>query len=104
MKVIHRCLEYIDSEEQRHHNLAASTTAKLCLQLIGIAHAFSGSRSRPPKQDIKPFLPFPDWSPENAQPDGPSPETREILTKLLKSRRIPLSIYAQLITPPDVSR
>jgi hypothetical protein len=63
----------------------------------------SGSRSRKPKTQLKDFLPFPDWAPQGAQKNGPEPDTRRILTDLLKARRIPMVVYAQLVTPPDAS-
>lgn len=100
--MITRALEYIDNEEKRQHNVAASTTAKLCLQVIAIAHGMAGSKA--PKHELKDFLPFPDWTPENIRPDGPSDQTRTIMTSLLKQGLLPMGVYAQLITAPDRSR
>lgn len=104
VSVITRALEYIDSEEKRQHNVAASTTAKLCLQVIAIAHGMAGAKGKAPKLELKDFLPFPDWTPENVKPEGPSDETRRIMTSLLKQGLLPMGVYAQLITAPDPSR
>lgn len=104
IRVILQALEYIDNEEQRQHNLASSTAAKLCMQVIAIAHGFSGSKA-PIKTKFEDFLPFPSWQPldEEQAKAGPSPETRSLLGKLLRERRIPLPIYTQLISIDETS-
>ena len=94
-------MEFISNEEQRTHNLASVTTAKLCLQLISIAHGFAGAQGELPKIDVKDFLPFPDWSPEGAQPVGPTPETRSVLARLLETGELPLPIFTQLVAQPS---
>lgn len=104
VRSIIKVLQFIDNEEQRHINLQSGTTAQLAVQIIHIAHAMSGARGQKPKIQPKDFLPFPDWSPESAKNEGPTPETRTLLTKLLKQRRISMAVYAQLVTPPEVSR
>lgn len=103
VKAIISALSYIDSEEQRQHNIAASTTAKLCLQVISIAHGMAGSKQLP-KIDLKDFLPFPDWAPEGAPHDGPTAQTRSLLMRLLKQGRIPMPIFTQLLTSSAESR
>jgi hypothetical protein len=103
VKAIVAALSYIDSEEQRQHNIAASTTAKLCLQVISIAHGMAGSK-QPPKVDLKDFLPFPDWAPEGASHEGPTPQTRSLLMKLLKQGRIPMPVFTQLLSPSTEPR
>lgn len=94
-------LNYIDNEEQRTYNLNSITVAKLCTQVVAIAHGMAGSRGRPPKIKMEDYLPFPDWSPESAQQrHGPSEETRSVLTELLKKKKLPMSVFVQLLTAP----
>lgn len=64
----------------------------------------AGTKGKAPKLELKDFLPFPDWSPENGKQEGPSEQTRSIMTALLKQGLLPMGVYAQLITPPDPSR
>ena len=64
--------------------------------LVQIAHGFSGSKRPAPKVQAKDFLPFPDWKPEAAAADGPDAPTKFVLSELVRSRRIPLHVYAAL--------
>lgn len=104
IRVILAALEFIDNEEQRQHNIAASSTAKLCMQLVSIAQGMSGS-SAPLKVKFEDFLPFPSWHPpeDDRGTTGPSPETRSVMGRLLRERRLPLPIYSQLISTDDSS-
>lgn len=104
IRVILAALEFIDNEEQRQHNIAASSTAKLCMQLVSIAQGMSGS-SAPLKVKFEDFLPFPGWRPpeDDRGTTGPSPETRSVMGRLLRERRLPLPIYSQLISTDDSS-
>lgn len=82
----------------------SSTTAKLCVQLVWTAYGFAGGKGPKPKVEVKDFLPFPDWRPlEDAPLQGPTPETRAVLTRLLRERRLPLPVYTELISPPEIS-
>lgn len=103
IRTIMEVLEFIDNEERRHYNLASSTTAQLCLQVIAAISGLAGGTS--PRQRLKDFLPFPDWQPldDSSKPPGPTPQTRALLTRLLRERRIPLPIYTQLISADDIS-
>lgn len=104
IRVILETIEFLDNEEKRHFNLISSTTAQLCVQLIWTAYGFAGGKGPKPQVKVQDFLPFPDWRPlEDSATAGPSPVTRALLTKLLKERRIPMPIYAELISPPEIS-
>lgn len=103
-RVVIEALDFIDNEERRHYNLSSSTAAKLCMQLVMTAWGFAGGKGPKPKVELKDFLPFPDWQPpEDGSPQGPDPETRNVLITLVRQRRIPMPIYTQLITPPEIS-
>lgn len=104
VRVVLEALDFIDNEERRHYNLISSTGAKLCMQLVMTAWGFAGGKGPKPKVDVKDFLPFPDWRPpEDGAPEGPDPETRATLTALIRERRLPLPIYTELISPPEIS-
>ena len=67
------------------------------MQVISIAFGLSGAKGSPPKIQLKDFLPFPDWQPMGEEaPEGPTPETRALLQRLLRERKIPLTVYTQL--------
>lgn len=94
-------LNHIDNEEQRKYNLQSVAVAKLCTQVVAIAHGMGGARGRAPKIKIEDFLPFPDWKPaNNERREGPDEETRQVLTRLIKGRKLPMSIFVQLVTAP----
>lgn len=99
VKALSRVVAFIDSEEQRRYNIASISSAHISAQIISIAHGLSGSKASPPKVTAKDFLPFPDWNPEPARKEGPSPDTQATLTRLLKQGRLPLHIYTSLTTP-----
>ena len=104
IRVILETIEFLDNEEKRHFNLISSTTAKLCVQLVWTAYGFAGGKGPKPQVELKDFLPFPDWRPpEDGQEAGPSPTTRAMLSRLLRERRIPMPIYTELISPPEIS-
>jgi hypothetical protein len=66
--------------------------------VVQIAHGFSGSKRPAPKTPPRAFFPFPDWNPQTAPTDGPDAPTKFILTELVRTRRIPLHVYAALAT------
>jgi hypothetical protein len=72
------------------------STARLTAVLIQIAHGFSGSKRSAPKAQPRDFLPFPDWKPASATADGPDAPTKFILSELVRTRRVPLHVYAAL--------
>lgn len=97
-----KVLKHIDSEEQRTTNLQSSAVAVLGVQLAYIAWGFSGSKSGKPKVKLQDFLPFPDWRPPGAKvQEGPSEETRAVLTQLLRTRQIPMHVFTQLVTATE---
>lgn len=89
-------LRQIDDHERGHLNAQSVSTARLAATLVQIAHGFSGSKRPAPKVQAKDFLPFPDWKPEAAAADGPDAPTKFVLSELVRSRRIPLHVYAAL--------
>lgn len=101
---IFQALEYVDNDESRRLNLASASTAKLCMQVLAVAHGMAGSKT-PIKQKLTDFLPFPDWQPLGTQQrlTGPSPETRATLGRLLRERRLPISVYTQLVSTDEAS-
>ena len=89
-------LRQIDDNERAQANTHSASTARLAVTLVQIAHGFSGSKRPAPKVQTKDFLPFPDWKPESAAADGPDAPTKFVLSELVRSRRIPLHVYAAL--------
>jgi hypothetical protein len=79
-------------------NTESVTTAQLTTVLVKIAHGFSGSKSAAPKVQPRDFLPFPDWKPASDVADGPDAPTKFILSELVRTRCIPLHVYAALAT------
>lgn len=47
------------------------------------------------------FLPYPGWTPEGENTDGPSESTKFVLGKLLREGRIPFHVFAALNSPPE---
>lgn len=95
-------LTYVDSEEQRQANIANSGVGKLGVQLAYIAWGFSGGTGPKPQVDLKDYLPFPEWKPLKTAPElGPTKETKALLTRLLKERRLPPHVYTVLSSPPE---
>ena len=100
---VHALLEilaHIDNEEQRYSNINSVTTAKLCAQVMAIAHGMSGSKGKRPKINIEDYLPFPDWSPTAETRKGPDDDTKKILSSLIRERKLPMYVFVQLITAP----
>lgn len=58
----------------------------------------SGSKGAPPKTQAKDFLPFPDLDKQinTERIDGPSAETKKVLTELVKTFRIPVHVFTAL--------
>ena len=94
-------LRQIEDDERGRMNMSSLSTAKMTAILIQIAHGFSGSKRSAPKTAPRDFLPFPDWKPSAAPADGPSAPTRFILTELVRTRRIPMHVYAVLAPGSD---
>lgn len=94
-------LRQIDDDERGRMNLGSLSTAKLTSILIQLAHGFSGSKRSAPKTAPRDFLPFPDWKPSAAIADGPTAPTKFILTELVRTRRLPLHVYAALAPGSD---
>jgi hypothetical protein len=93
-------LTHIDNEEQRANNISSLTTAKLCAQVLAIAHGMSGSKGKKPKIRVEDFLPFPDWSPDVEGNKGPNEATKKILSMLIRERKLPMYIFVQLMSAP----
>lgn len=91
-------LRQIDDEDRARLNMQSMTTAKLNALLVQIAHGFSGSKRPAPKTTPRAFLPFPDWTPSTVPTDGPDAPTKFVLTELVRTRCIPLHVYAALAT------
>jgi len=92
-------LRQLHEREQADANLQALPTARLTQTLIQIAHGFSGSKRPAPKLEIKDFLPYHNWKPSGAQPDGPSGPTQFVLTELVKQKALPLHVFAAMMKP-----
>jgi hypothetical protein len=94
-------LRQIDDAEQAKANLASITTARLTQLVVQVAHGFSGSKRAAPKVKPNEFLPFPDWKPASTEVDGPDQPTKFILSELIRTRQIPLHVFATLNTPAE---
>ena len=84
-------------EEKRRANVNSISTAKLSQIVLSVAHAFGGSKE-PSRTKISDFLPF-EIDEDKAEAED---ITKQILTKLIRSGRIPTHVVAalnQLITP-----
>lgn len=81
--------------------MQALATARLTTTLIQIAHGLSGSKGPAPKLQPKDFLPYPDWQPDTETSEGPDEITRYTLGHLAKAQRIPVHVFAALVTPAE---
>lgn len=97
-------LRQLDDREKGQANLASVSTARLAHIVLQAAHGMSGSKSAAPKVQPKDFLPYPDWRPSTAEADGPDQPTKFILTELIKTRQIPMHVFASLITRAEEER
>lgn len=91
-------LQQIDDHEHAQLNASSAATARLSALVVQVAHGFSGSKRPAPKINARDFLPFPDWKPASATADGPDAPTKFILSELVRTRRVPLHVYAALAT------
>lgn len=91
-------LRQIDDHDKGRANTESVTTARLATLVMQVAHGLSGSKRPAPKVKPQEFLPYPDWKPEAASSDGPDAPTKFILSELVRTRRIPLHVYAVLAT------
>jgi len=89
-------LQRIDDTERATANQNSATTAALAATVIQIAHGMSGSKRAAPKVLPRNFLPYPDWKPSTATTDGPDAPTKFILSELVRTRCIPMHVYAAL--------
>ena len=97
IKLIGHFLHVAHEDEKRRANIVSISTAKLSQVVLACAQAMGGSKDRS-RTKIEDFLPF--------ELDSSASETeeltKEILTKLVKSKRIPTNVIAALsphITP-----
>jgi hypothetical protein len=89
-------LRRIDDHERGLLNAQSVSTARLNALVVHVAHGFSGSQRPAPKVNPRDFLPFPDWKPASAASDKADPPTKFILSELVRTRCIPLHVYAAL--------
>lgn len=91
-------LRQIDDLERGRSNASSLATARLATIVIQVAHGFSNSKRPAPKVHPREFLPYPDWKPATASSDGPDAPTKFVLSELVRTRCIPLHVYAALAT------
>jgi len=95
--LIGHLLKSCHEDEKRRANIGSISTAKLTQVVLSVAQAFGGGKDRN-RTKISDFLPFE----LDAQASEVEELTKEILTKLVKSKRIPTHVIAALsphITP-----
>lgn len=91
MKEIAYVLKQWSEEEKRRANITSVSTAKLSHIVLQTAAAMSGSKEKV-RVKVEELLPFELESEVNEREDL----TRQILSKLVKSRRIPTHVIAAL--------
>ena len=91
-------LRQIDDHEHSQLNAQSASTAQLNALVVQVAHGFSGSKRPAPRVNARDFLPFPKWKPASTTADGPDAPTKFILSELVRTRRVPLHVYAALAT------
>jgi hypothetical protein len=91
MKEIAYILKQWSEEEKRRANITSVSTAKLSHIVLQTAAAMSGSKERV-RVKVEELLPFELESATTEREDL----TRQILSKLVKSRRIPTHVLAAL--------
>lgn len=89
--LIGRILQAAHDDEKRRANIGSISTAKLTQVVLSVAQAFGGSKE-PNRTKISDFLPF-ELDAESSEVEE---RTKEILTKLVKSQRIPPHVIAAL--------
>ena len=97
LRQLSRMLHAWRIEQQHRANCFSISTAKLSQIVLQTANAMGGGK-KPVTTNISDFLPF-ELNPEANSQDG---ETRKILSKMIKSGRIPVHVVAALspyITP-----
>ena len=95
--LIGHLLKTCHEDEKRRANIGSISTAKLTQVVLSVAQAFGGGKDRN-RTKISDFLPF-ELDAESSEVEE---RTKEILTKLIKSQRIPAHVIAALsphITP-----
>lgn len=91
IKEIRYILQKWAEEEKRQANISSISTAKLAHIVLQTASAMAGSKEKV-KVKLENLLPFELESDNDTDDDL----TREILSKLVKSRRIPTHVVAAL--------
>ena len=97
LKLLGHLLSRWYEEEKRRANINSISTAKLSQVVLSVAQAMGGGKD-PSRTKISDFLPF-ELDDEKTEEEN---ITKEILTKLVKSGRIPTHVVASLspfITP-----
>jgi len=97
-------LRQLDDREKAQANLASLTSARLAHLVLQTAHGMSGSKRAAPKTKPADFLPFPEWKPTSVEAEGPDQPTKFILTELIRTRQIPMHVFASLMTPAEEGR
>lgn len=95
--LITHLLKSCHEDERRRANIGSISTAKLTQVVISVAQGFGGSKERN-RTKISDFLPFE----LDQQSSEVEERTKQILTTLIKSQRIPAHVIAALsphITP-----
>jgi hypothetical protein len=98
-KTIWSVLAFVDHYEQGITNSNSVTTARLADYVLQGIHVFS--HNQPPKSRPQDFLPYPSWTPEGEDTDGPSESTKFVLGKLLREGQIPFHVFAALNSPSE---
>jgi len=97
LRKLARMLTAWKEEQEQRANYYSISTAKLAQVVLQTANAMGGSK-QPVKTKVTDFLPF-SLDAKSKQDDD---ETRQVLSKMIKSRRIPTHVIAALspyITP-----
>jgi len=97
LRKLARLLTAWKKEQEQRANYYSISTAKLAQIVLQTAHAMGGSKT-PVKTSVSDFLPF--VLDQKAADDDDN--TRQLLSKMIKSRRIPAHVIAALspyITP-----
>jgi hypothetical protein len=98
--ILKKVLQEIDNSEQAEANIYSMATARLTEVVVHVAHGFSGSKRKMPKTKTTDYLPYPDWSPKSEKKKEIDQETKTVLLSLLRQRRLPMYVFASLVTTP----
>ena len=98
VKKLRWILSKIEENEKNEANTLSVTTARLTHLILQIAESFGGKSSPGSKVEPLDFLPFPEVLKESRRIAGPSPETKTVLSRLVRARGIPMHVFTALIT------